>query len=65
MSVYLDRYLILSERGFEALKSQSHETRKEAEKHAIEWHEKTGDKILIFHKLITVEAPNVRVRHSE
>lgn len=62
MSAYLDRYLILSERGFEALHSQSHPTRKEAEKHAMEWHENTGDKILIFHKLMIIEAPNVKVK---
>ncbi len=61
MSTYLDRYLILSERGFEALKSQAHATREEAEEAAINWHENTGDKILIFHKLLIVEGPNVKV----
>lgn len=61
MSVYLDRYLILSERGFEALKAQSHDTREQAVEAAIEWHEHDGQKILIFHKLMIVEATNVKV----
>ncbi len=61
MNAILDRYLILSERGYEALHSQAHSTREEAVKHAAEWCEHTGDKILIFHKLMIVEDPNVKV----
>lgn len=61
MNAILDRYLILSERGFEALKSQAHSSRAEAVEHAIEWHGHTGDKILIFHKLMIVEETNVKV----
>lgn len=61
MSTHLDRYLLLSERGFEALKSQAYADTEEAEKAAIKWHEHTGDKILIFHKLMIVVGPNVKV----
>lgn len=65
MSALLDRYLILSEKGFEALKSQAHETREEAVDAATLWNEHSGEKIIVFHKLITVEAPNVKVSHSK
>lgn len=61
MSTYLDRYLILSERGFEALKSQAHATRDEAVKAAGEWSERSDEKIIVFHKLMIVEEPNVKV----
>lgn len=65
MSALLDRYLILSEEGFAALASQAHSTREEAEKAAIEWHKNSGSKIIIFHKLITVESATGKVRHSD
>lgn len=64
MSIYMDRYLILSERGFEALKSQAHDTEERAIAAAVTWHEHTGDKIVILQKKMVVEAKNVKVKSS-
>lgn len=65
MSTYLDRYLILSERGLKALKSQTHPSQKKAIAAATKWHEATGDKIVILQKVMIVEAPNVRVKVAD
>jgi hypothetical protein len=65
MSAYLDRYLILSERGFKALKSQAHPSKEKAINDAIKRHEMDGSKIVIFEKVLIVEAPNVRVKTGD
>lgn len=65
MSTYLDRYLILSERGFKALESQAHDNQDNAMTAALKWCETTGDKIVIFKIVMIVEEPNTVAKVSD